>query len=122
VQGIDWSPALRSIVTCFAAAGTTGKSVERFLGAPRRVHGPRTIVNRGAQLRISRAISTALAGSVSATKIFLFTKIRNRVLIATSCSARGAFRDRHERWMQDAVDAKARETNDVFADDEAVWS
>jgi hypothetical protein len=40
---------------------------------------------------------------------------------------RGAFRDRHERWARDAMDATHRSaifarTSDVFADGEVVWS
>ena len=37
-------------------------------------------------------------------------------------SARGALRDRHERWMRDAMDAIDQETNDFIADGEIVWS
>jgi hypothetical protein len=33
---------------------------------------------------------------------------------------RGAFRDRHERWVRDAVDAKMRETKRIGADGEVV--
>jgi hypothetical protein len=36
--------------------------------------------------------------------------------------SRGAFRDRHERWARDAMDAGARVTNARSADGEAVWS
>jgi hypothetical protein len=35
---------------------------------------------------------------------------------------RGAFRDRHERWAGDAVDAAARETGEFAAYGEVVWS
>jgi hypothetical protein len=35
---------------------------------------------------------------------------------------RGAFRDRHERWVRDAVDALAQRTNALEADGQAVWS
>jgi hypothetical protein len=40
---------------------------------------------------------------------------------------RGAFRDRHGRWVRDAVDVKRRSaifarTNGVFTDGEVVWS
>ena len=35
---------------------------------------------------------------------------------------RGALRDRHERWVRDAVDVVARETNVASADGKAVWS
>ena len=35
---------------------------------------------------------------------------------------RGAFRDRHERWMRDAMDAISHETSDDIADGEVVWS
>jgi hypothetical protein len=36
--------------------------------------------------------------------------------------SRGALRDRHERWVRDAVDVAARETNVIVADGEVVWS
>jgi hypothetical protein len=36
--------------------------------------------------------------------------------------ARGALRDRHERWERDAMDAIFHETNDDIADGEVVWS
>ena len=35
---------------------------------------------------------------------------------------RGALRDRHERWVRDAVDAMAHKTNAPLADGEIVWS
>jgi hypothetical protein len=35
---------------------------------------------------------------------------------------RGAFRDRHERWARDAVDALARKTSAFEADGEVVWA
>jgi hypothetical protein len=35
---------------------------------------------------------------------------------------RGAFRDRHERWRQDAMDALMRKTSDIRADGEIAWS
>jgi len=43
-------------------------------------------------------------------------------IFPSSRPARGAFRDRHERWARDAVDALARETNAFEADGEVVWS
>ena len=36
--------------------------------------------------------------------------------------ARGAFRDRHGRWVRDAMDAACQKTNDTGADGEVVWS
>jgi hypothetical protein len=39
-----------------------------------------------------------------------------------SAAARGTFRDRHERWQQDAMDAMRRQTSDVIAYGEVVWS
>jgi hypothetical protein len=36
--------------------------------------------------------------------------------------ARGALRDRHERWVRNAMDATARETRRAKADGEVVWS
>jgi hypothetical protein len=35
---------------------------------------------------------------------------------------RGAFRDRHERWARDAMDAMSHETTETIADGEIVWS
>jgi hypothetical protein len=35
---------------------------------------------------------------------------------------RAALRDRHERWVRDAVDAKVLSTNSTQADEEVVWS
>jgi hypothetical protein len=35
---------------------------------------------------------------------------------------RGALRDRHGRWVRDAMDATRNETKDVIADGEVVWS
>ena len=37
-------------------------------------------------------------------------------------SLRGAFRDRHERWAREAMDAEVLLTNGTEADDEVVWS
>jgi hypothetical protein len=34
---------------------------------------------------------------------------------------RGALRDRHERWVRDAMDAVTRKTKRVEADGEVVW-
>jgi hypothetical protein len=41
---------------------------------------------------------------------------------AVSCPLGGAYRDRHERWARDAVDADALLTNSAEADGEVVWS
>jgi hypothetical protein len=49
------------------------------------------------------------------TKIFLFLKIRNREhLPAVPLPARGALRDRHERWARNAMDAVTCKTSDVY--------
>jgi hypothetical protein len=37
-------------------------------------------------------------------------------------SQRGALRDRHERWVRDAMDALAQLTNAAKADGKGVWS
>jgi len=37
-------------------------------------------------------------------------------------SIRGALRDRHERWVRDAMDAAVSLTSDTKADGEVVWS
>jgi hypothetical protein len=39
-----------------------------------------------------------------------------------SVLTRGTFRDRHERGVQDAVDAAMSKTSDNAADGEVVWS
>jgi hypothetical protein len=57
-------------------------------------------------------------------KIFRFTFHPNHLYIS-SCPAhtRGAFRDRHERWVRDAMDARsAKDESARLADGEAVWS
>jgi hypothetical protein len=41
---------------------------------------------------------------------------------ALSRPHQGALRDRHERWVRDAMDVIARETNVANADGEVVWS
>jgi hypothetical protein len=43
-------------------------------------------------------------------------------LRAFRARSRGAFRDRHERWMRDAMDARCRQTSGAGADGEVVWS
>jgi hypothetical protein len=45
-----------------------------------------------------------------------------RLSLSHPASTRGAFRDRHERWKRDAMDAKARATSAAIADGEIVWS
>jgi len=35
---------------------------------------------------------------------------------------RGAFRDRHGRWRQDAMDALMRKTSEIKADGKIAWS
>jgi hypothetical protein len=42
--------------------------------------------------------------------------------ILASSPTRGALRDRHDRWVRDAMDVIARETNVAGADGEVVWS
>ena len=42
----------------------------------------------------------------------------SRVLLPS----RGALRDRHERWVRDAMDAAVSLTSDTKADGEVVWS
>jgi hypothetical protein len=37
-------------------------------------------------------------------------------------SIRGTYRDRHERWERDAMDAEVSLTSDPNADGEVVWS
>jgi hypothetical protein len=43
-------------------------------------------------------------------------------ILPASCSDQGAYRDRHERWRQDAMDALIRKTSEIKADGEIVWS
>jgi hypothetical protein len=52
----------------------------------------------------------------------LLTQITSTTLVIPA-QYRGAFRDRHERWARDAMDAGgAKDESAYFADGEAVWS
>jgi hypothetical protein len=56
-------------------------------------------------------------------KIFCFSEHPNQLYsLAIPSHTKGAFRDRHERWVRDAVDADAPLTNGAEADGEVVWS
>src|SRR6476661_6950373 len=60
--------------------------------------------------RVRRKIDFAsrfrlIGSSALQFRIFLFTKIRNSALLSRPAAARGALRDRHECWQQDAMDA-----------------
>jgi hypothetical protein len=67
-----------------------------------------------------------LSGTLSspaAKNISLQSALEAALLIrAIPCPPRGAYRDRHERWARDAMDALARETSAHIADGEVVWS
>ena len=43
-------------------------------------------------------------------------------LFARLAPTRGAFRDRHERWVRDAMDAEVPVTKGTEADGEVVWA
>jgi hypothetical protein len=43
-------------------------------------------------------------------------------ITAVSHPIRGTFRDRHERWARDAMDAQVPPTNGINADGKVVWS
>jgi hypothetical protein len=51
---------------------------------------------------------------------FIFSEMS--YIMRRPAATRGALRDRHERWRQDAVDASARETSAPDADGESAWS
>jgi hypothetical protein len=70
-----------------------------------------------------------LACPVGSRKIFDFTwSAKHRPILACPVPQRGALRDRHGRWVRDAVDtaassrASGARTNDAIADGEVVWS
>ena len=70
---------------------------------------------------------TARVASIHRKHLLIFIKTldpdpKSVALCARPAAARGAFRDRHERGRQDAMDALARKTNAAHADGEAVWS
>ena len=57
------------------------------------------------------------------TKIFCFTPRPNhRPMSRYPLPTRGAFRDRHERWVRGAMDARCRQTSGIDADGKVVWS
>jgi hypothetical protein len=58
----------------------------------------------------------------SAQKYFCFTEIGIGVWFVHPASVRGALRDRHGRWVRDAVDAFGSKANDLDADGEVAWS
>jgi hypothetical protein len=56
------------------------------------------------------------------SKNFLLARLLEAALsIRPSCSSRGAFRDRHERWVRDAMDAAVSQDERHDADGEVVW-
>ena len=57
----------------------------------------------------------------SCLNILLFVLVETAIDRPDPVPARGALRDRHERWVWDAMDAKAHETNAPIADGEVVW-
>jgi hypothetical protein len=62
-----------------------------------------------------------LSSTVS-KNIPLHSLLETPLWIPPSRPSRGAFRDRHERWVRDAVDAAVRETGATVAYGEVVWS
>jgi hypothetical protein len=84
----------------------------------------------GMTKEVARRAKNSLSGKSPKTcpalsrKIFHFPRRANRrYQLAPSCTPqRGAFRDRHERWVRDAVDAAVRETGATVAYGEVVWS
>jgi hypothetical protein len=55
-------------------------------------------------------------------KYFALSRPQITGIFPASCLTRGAYRDRHGRWVRDAVDAAALLTNGAQADGEVVWS
>ncbi len=60
-------------------------------------------------------------------KIFCFAADPNQIYNSSHPGPQGAYRDRHGRWVRDAMDAAMSgailaRTNDVVADGEVVWS
>jgi hypothetical protein len=56
-------------------------------------------------------------------KYFCLRKSEIMISCSRPAATRGALRDRHERWMRDAMDAAARARRTrAAADGEAVWS
>jgi hypothetical protein len=59
----------------------------------------------------------------SRQKYFAFSEAKSHVSLPPSrARSRGALRDRHERWVRDAMDVLAQLTNATDADGEGVWS
>jgi hypothetical protein len=60
-------------------------------------------------------------------KYFSFSEVGSRIWFAHPAAARGAYRDRHGRWQQDAMAASTSQrifapTNVAEADGKGVWS
>jgi hypothetical protein len=57
----------------------------------------------------------------SPQKYFVSPFGRNSFIDSPSRLTRGAYRDRHGRWVRDAVDVAVSLTNGTEADGEVVW-
>jgi hypothetical protein len=54
--------------------------------------------------------------------ILLFSKAKSAAYLPPFRTHKRGARDRHERWMRNAMDANALLTNSAQADGEVVWS
>jgi len=77
---------------------------------------------RARKTGFDEANQSDLPSPVLFEKIFRFSASPNQIDIPPSRPERGAFRDRHGRWVRDAVDALARQDERTKADGEVVWS
>jgi hypothetical protein len=62
------------------------------------------------------------SSSLHAKNMRLRRRANQWFLFARLAPTRGAYRDRHERWVRDAVDADGALTKAPEADGEVVWS
>jgi hypothetical protein len=102
--------------------GPTGKSVDRFAerrkevpaGKAHKTVAPKNQFREHAQI-VPVIHARCLKYSTSVFRKYMF-------VFARPASPEGAFRDRHERWVRDAMDVAARETRAPVTDGEGVWS
>jgi hypothetical protein len=81
----------------------------------------RTVRNDGGWFRM-HAMRKLPVVPICRRPLLLRRRANHNDPLARPAAARGALRDRHERWKRDAMDAMSHETNDDIADGEVVWS
>jgi hypothetical protein len=73
-------------------------------------------------LNFSNPFNLFLSVQSSLQKYFASPLSQITCIIRSSCLTRGAFRDRHERWVRDAMDMMRHLTKRLIVYGQAAWS